>query len=86
MSIAGGPWMSASLSGNLDWLRVGTSARLTLSALTITTSGGTVALNLSDVLVGESPTAFVWTNGPGTCGSPQSGQTALIQGIALEPA
>jgi hypothetical protein len=88
VSIAGGPWVAASLSGNLDWRRVGSAARLTLSSLTITASSGgtTIAVNLISVLVGESPTAFVWTNGPGTCGTTQVNQTALIEGVALMPA
>src|SRR5437867_1862648 len=81
LSLAGGPWTSADLTGHLEWLRVGTAVRLTLSTLVITApsgaSGSTVAVNLNDLLQGESPTGFVWTNGPGTCAVTQNNQTAL---------
>jgi hypothetical protein len=79
--------MSADLTGHLEWFRVGTAARLLLSTLVITapSGGATVAVNLNDLLQGESPTAFVWTNGPGTCAVTQTNQTALIEGIDLQP-
>jgi len=89
LTVAGGTFQGATVSGILNWTRVGTAARLELIALQITApaSGGTtVALNLDNRLEGESPTAFVWTNGPGNCAVAQLNQTALIEGIALSPA
>lgn len=87
LSLNGGPLMSADLNGHLEWLREGTAVRLLLSTLVITapSGGSTVAVNLNDLLQGESPTGFVWTNGPGTCAVPQTNQTAVIQGIDLQP-
>jgi hypothetical protein len=89
LSVAGGTFQSATVTGILNWTRVGASARLELIALQITApaSGGTtLAVNLDNRVEGESPTAFVWTNGPGTCAVTQLNQTALIEGVALSPA
>lgn len=87
VTVAGQTLQGATLAGDLDWTRVGLSARLTLSLLSITaTDGSTVALTLTNVIFGQSLSAFVWTNGPGTCAAPQANQTALIGGIALQPA
>lgn len=88
LSLAGGPLLSATLTGSLSWLRVGLAAQMTVSDLAITapTGGSTVAVNLTNtLLVGQSANAFVWTNGPGTCATTQAGQTALVAGIALQP-
>jgi len=87
LSLNGGPWMTADLTGHLEWVREGTAVRVTLSTLVITapSGGSTVAVNLNDLLQGESPTGFIWTNGPGTCAAPQNNQTALIQGVDLQP-
>jgi hypothetical protein len=77
------------LTGGFDWTRVGTAVRLSFSSLTITadSNGSTVAVNLAGLLlVGEAPTGFLWTNGPGTCATTQLNQTALIAGVALAPA
>jgi len=89
LSIAGGQPLSATLSGSLSWLRVGVAAQMTVSDLTITapSGGSTVAVNLTNtLLVGQSGDAFMWTNGPGTCATTQANQTAVVAGIALQPA
>lgn len=65
VSIAGGPLLGATLSGKLNWRRVGVAAQVALSSRTITASseGSTVAVTLGTVTVaGESATAFVWTD------------------------
>ena len=86
VSVAGQAFQGATLTGDLNWTRVGVSARLTLSLLSITASdGSTVALTLTNLIFGQSVTAFVWTNGPGTCAVPQTNQTAQIEGIELQP-
>lgn len=84
--IAGQTYGGVTLSGGLDWTRIGVTAHLTLSGLTIAASNGsTVAVNLMGTVLGQGAAAFVWTNGPGTCAVTQANQTAQIAGFAMQP-
>ncbi len=87
--LGGGTLTNATLSGSFNFRRLGSGFAVALSSLTVTaaSTGAPVAVNLNNGVTGQSPMAFVWTNGPGTCGPGQLvNQTAQVVGLTLQAA